>query len=483
MFSVEPPTDPPSSGKHHGPEPKPWVRRLAQAQGLKLSEKQLGWWTFHLQEFLRYCRRRGERAEARILARGFFDELRQSDPPVASFRIDQTKQALTAFIRALQVWHWEQSPAGAWSPRFRLKAAAESAEASAAPAVPADQPIAVVPTNWEQVLRAELRVRHYALRTEEAYFHWARQFLSFFPAVNRADLNAVHVRRFLEHLAVTRNVAASTQNQALSALLFFFQHVLGRELGDLGETVRARRGRKLPTVLSRAEVAALLQATTGTPGLMVRLLYGCGLRLMECVRLRVKDVDLERSVLTVRSGKGDKDRAVPLPRILAAELAQHRARLQSLHAVDRRERLTGVWLPGSLATKYPHAGEEFAWQWFFPGKQPSLDPRSGLRRRHHVHDNTVHLVVKAAVRQAGIDKQVSCHTLRHSYATHLVEDGMDLRSIQELLGHGSVETTEVYTHVATPLARRMHSPLDTLGAGPLDTLGAPGGGDGGSVGR
>jgi integron integrase len=395
---------------------------------------------------------------------------------VASVRIDQTRQALTALVRGIENWHWEPTKTGGWAPRFRLRSGTAEAETSDQPSPPPASPVPPVQRgDWERLLRTALRVRYYALRTEQTYTHWARHFLEFHADVALEHLSALHVRRFLEHLAVGRNVTATTQNQALSALLFFFQHVLGRELGDLGETVRARRGRKLPTVRSRDEVRRLLQATRGEASVMIRLLYGCGLRLSELLHLRVKDVDLERDVLTVRCGKGDKDRAVPLPQSLRPELSERREQLRNLHAADRRNALPGVWLPDALSVKYPRVGEEFAWQWFFPGKSPGLDPRSGLRRRHHVHDNTVHVAVKAAVRQAGIEKQVSCHTLRHSYATHLVEDGMDLRSIQELLGHGSVETTEVYTHVATPLARRMHSPLDTLGP--------QSGGDGGPVGR
>jgi integron integrase len=449
-------------GKGPVPEVQAWVRRLTQTQEVALDERQLGWWSFHLHAFLGYCRKRGDRVEARILARGYYEELRQSDPPVAALRVDQTRQALTVFLRGIENWHWEQSETGEWRPRFRLKNGPPSANAPATSHAAAAEKPALNRGDWERALRAALRVRHYAIRTEQTYTQWTRQFLEFHAAASLGELEAIHVRRFLEHLAVGRSVSATTQNQALSALLFFFQHVLARELGDLGDTVRARRGRKLPVVLSREEVRRLLGATAGTTGLMLRLIYGGGLRLMECVRLRVKDVDLEREVLTVRAGKGDKDRSVPLPRVLRSDLAHHRDRLQVLHESDRRLGLSGVWLPDALSVKYPRAGDSLPWQWFFPAKQLGVDPRTGIRRRHHVHDNTVHVAIKTAVRMAGIVKQVSCHTLRHSFATHLVEDGMDLRTIQELLGHNSVETTEIYTHVATPAARRVHSPLDTL---------------------
>ncbi len=314
--------------------------------------------------------------------------------------------------------------------------------------------------DWERALRTALRVRHYALRTEQTYSQWVRQFLEFHAAVPLAELDERHVQRFLEHLAVGRNVAAATQNQAFSALLFFFGKVLERELGKLDETIRAKRGRKLPVVMSREEIRRFLAVTEGTTGLMLKLIYGAGLRLTECLRLRVKDVDLERELVYVRAGKGDKDRSVPLPRSLAARLQWQCERLRELHGKDLAAGVPGVYLPHALEVKYPRAGVEFAWQWFFPSKSLLNDPRSGLRRRHHVHKNTIMAAVKNAAREARIDKAVSCHTLRHSYATHLVEDGVDVRSVQELLGHKSIETTMIYTHVASPASRRVHSPLD-----------------------
>ncbi len=393
------------------PEPKAWVRRLVKAQQVVLEETVLAWWSVHLEEFLRYCRRRGDRTEVRVLARAYFDALRSSEPPAAMLRVEQTKQALTVFIRGTENWHWERSETDGWLPRFRIRNEPPALGRSHS------SPVASVPSatdrhDWERALRTALRVRHYAIRTEQTYAHWTREFLDFHPAVCLPDLDTIHVQRYLEHLAVGRNVGATTQNQALSALLFFFRHVLGRDLGDLGDTVRAKTRRKLPAVLSRDEVRRLLACTDGTTGLMLRLLYGCGLRLMECARLRVKDVDLDRSLLTVRDGKGGKDRTVPLPRSLRAELEQHRERLRRLHDDDRQRGLPGVWLR-TLSVKYPRAGEELAWQWFFPGKSLGCDPRSGTRRRHHVHDNMLHLAMKTALRAARIEKQASCHTLRH----------------------------------------------------------------------
>lgn len=305
-----------------------------------------------------------------------------------------------------------------------------------------------------------MRVRHYALRAEQTYGQWVRQFLEFHANVALVDMAEGHVQRFLEHLAVGRNVAASTQNQALSALLFFFREVLRRELGKLDDTIRAKRGRKIPVVMSRAEIGRFLAVGDGTTGLMLKLIYGAGLRLTECLRLRVKDVDLDRERVYVRAGKGDKDRSVPLPRSLRESMILQINRLRDLYRRDRAAEVSGVYLPHALEVKYPRAGVEFAWQWFFPSKGLLNDPRTGLRRRHDVHKNTIMVAVKNSARLAQIDKAVSCHTLRHSYATHLVEDGVDLRSIQELLGHKSIETTMIYTHVASPASRRVHSPLD-----------------------
>jgi integron integrase len=245
-------------------------------------------------------------------------------------------------------------------------------------------------------------------------------------------------------------------------LLFYFDHVLERPLGDLQGTLRARRGRHLPVVLSQGEVDRLMAVLEGTVGLMVRLMYGTGLRLMECCRLRVKDVDFARGQIVIRGAKGDKDRVVMLPEQVRAGLEGHLRRVQVLFEADRRDGLPGVWLPGALADKYPNAAVEWSWQWVFPSRTLSLDPRSGLRRRHHVHENGLQKAVKEAARLAGIDKPVSCHTLRHSFATHLLEAGVDIRTVQELLGHSRLDTTMIYTHVMTRPGIGVQSPLDRL---------------------
>ncbi|MFT3871009.1 MAG: integron integrase [Nibricoccus sp.] len=311
-------------------------------------------------------------------------------------------------------------------------------------------------------LQRAVRVSHYSIRTERSYLELVRRFLLYTGPVSEKALGDVQVKRFLEHLALERLVAASTQNQAFSAILFFFKRVLGRDLGDMSGTLRAKRGRQLPVVLAKEEVGRLLAMSEGTTGLMLRLIYGTGLRLMECIRLRVKEIDFKRRMLLVRAGKGNKDRMVMLPEALAEILQQHFERLRILWEQDRAANVAGVWLPGALESKYPNAGKEFGWQWVFPARDLSVDPRSGLIRRHHVHDNTLHKAVKIAAQRAGIVAAVSVHTLRHSFATHLLEAGTDIRTVQELLGHSHVETTQIYTHVMQKPGLGVKSPLDAL---------------------
>jgi integron integrase len=274
------------------------------------------------------------------------------------------------------------------------------------------------------------------------------------------------VRRKCEsswNIVLARNVASSTQNQAFSALLFLYTMVLERPLGDLQDVLRARRPARLPVVLSPAEVQRLLNGMEGTLGLIARLLYGTGMRLMEGLRLRVKDVDFERGVIIVREGKGDKDRTVMLPERLRQPLQTHLQRVQILWESDRAKDLPGVALPGALERKYPQAGKEWAWMWVFPGRRTSIDPRSGIERRHHAHETAIQRAVKAAARLTQITKPVGCHTLRHSFATHLLESGTDLRTVQDLLGHSSVETTQIYTHVMRRPGIGIRSPLDQQG--------------------
>lgn len=315
------------------------------------------------------------------------------------------------------------------------------------------------PRLLEQV-RGKVRRLGLARRTEEAYVGWIRRFILANERRHPAVMGALEVEAFLTRLATHGQVAAATQNQALSALLFLYREVLGIELPWMDEIRRAKRPQRLPVVLTRAEVDALLGELQGLSWLMASLLYGSGLRLMECVRLRVKDIDFARHELTVRQGKGGKDRRTMLPARLAAPLRAHLEEVQRVHARDLAAGFGEVWLPGALERKYKGAAREPGWQYAFPAERRSVDPRSGVVRRHHVDESVLQRAVKGAVRNAGIRKPATCHTLRHSFATHLLESGYDIRTIQELLGHKDVATTQIYTHVLNRGGAGVLSPLD-----------------------
>jgi integron integrase len=319
----------------------------------------------------------------------------------------------------------------------------------------------VPPPTLIEELRRVLRLRHYSPRTELAYVGWTRRYLRFHGMRHPRDLREAEITRFLSHLAEAGS-SASTQNQALNALMFLYTAVLAVELPHLPDIARAKRPVRLPTVLSREEVADLLARLHGVEWLMASLLYGSGLRLMECVELRVKDVHLTRTELVVREGKGDKDRVTTLPRSVAAPLADHLAARRRLHERDLAEGRGTVALPGNLRAKYPRAPFEWGWQWVFPATRFYVDEGTGERRRHHLHESVLQRAVKTAARAAGIARPAGCHTLRHSFATHLLEAGYDIRTIQELLGHRDVSTTMVYTHVLNQGGRGVRSPLDLL---------------------
>lgn len=312
-------------------------------------------------------------------------------------------------------------------------------------------------------VRERIRLRHYSLRTEQAYVGWIRRFILANGKRHPRDMGGVEVERFLSGLATQGHVAAATQNQALSALLFLYRAVLEVELPWMEDMVRAKRPRRLPVVLSQAEVAQLLAAMPdGLPELLGRLLYGTGMRLMETLRLRIKDLDVERLEICVRSGKGNKDRRVPLPLSLRERLQQQRQRALLLHQADLAAGLGRAPLPGALARKYPGAASEPGWQYLFPAENRSRDPRTGLAGRHHLGEDNLQRAIKLARDRAGLFKPVTCHTLRHCFATHLIEAGHDIRTVQELLGHKDVRTTQIYTHVLGRGAGGVLSPLDRL---------------------
>ena len=310
-------------------------------------------------------------------------------------------------------------------------------------------------------LRAAIRARHYSLRTEEAYVAWVRRYVLFHGKRHPDEMGEAEINAFLTHLAVKKKVSASTQNQALSALLFLYRDVLGKSVESLGDVVRARRPERLPVVLTPAEVKAVLSRLDGAPRLVATLLYGSGLRLLEALRLRVKDVDLARNEILVRDGKGQKDRLTMLPVSVKPDLSAHLRAVRTAHEADLAAGGGDVYLPDALRLKYPRAAHAWGWQYVFPAPRPSEDPRSGATRRHHLPETHVQRAVKRAVAEAGLAKPASCHTLRHSFATHLLESGTDIRTIQELLGHSDVATTMIYTHVLNRAGGLgVKSPLD-----------------------
>jgi integron integrase len=314
-------------------------------------------------------------------------------------------------------------------------------------------------------VRQVLRLHHYSIHTERSYVEWIVRFVRFHGMRSRADLFPAEpkIEAFLTDLAVQGNVAAATQNQAMNALVFLYKRVLNRAMEDRINAVRAAKKINVPVVMTREEVATILSLLDGTPQLVAKLLYGSGLRIMEAVRLRVKDIDVPMKQLTVRSGKGDKDRFTTFPATLTPLLQNHLARVKTLHQQDLAQGHGEVYLPYALARKYPHTAKEWGWQYVFPARDIAVDPRSGVSRRHHVDPSVVNKAIKVAVRRAGLTKHISAHTFRHSFATHLLQRGTDIRTIQQLLGHSDVATTMIYTHVLQQGGQGVQSPLDDLG--------------------
>lgn len=319
-----------------------------------------------------------------------------------------------------------------------------------------------VPPRLLDQVRDKLRVKHYSIRTEQTYVDWIKRYIFFHDKRHPKDLDAADIEAFLTHLAVAGKVAASTQNQAKSALLFLYREVLEIQLPWLDNVTQARAPKRLPVVLTVSEVQAVLSRLSGSHLLIASLLYGGGMRLMEAVRLRVKDVEFSRGEIIVREGKGFKDRVTMLPEAVVNGLKLHLAKVKALHDEDLARGFGEVYLPFALDKKYPNAGREWGWQYVFPSKNLSVDPRSGVTRRHHLDEKGVQRAMKQAVRDAGLVKPATPHTLRHSFATHLLQSGYDIRTVQELLGHSDVSTTMIYTHVLNKGGRGVTSPLDHL---------------------
>ncbi|MDD4019239.1 MAG: integron integrase [Kiritimatiellae bacterium] len=381
------------------------------------------------------------------------------------------EECMQAYLRALEAeryedWKVEQARMSVTAWLAWRRGQAVSPPAVSKLSLEADA--TVEPAQALETLTQTMRVRHYSYRTEQAYVDWVRRFFDYLVSVGRVAngrpvLTEDTFQSFISHLATHLHVAAGTQNQAFASVLFLYRDVLGLEVSRLEDTVRAKRGQRLPTVLSVEEVRSLFDKMEGTPRLMAELIYGGGLRVMECCRLRVKDVDFGMNQLMVRGGKGDKDRSTLLPERLKPALRQHLERVRGLYEQDRAAKVAGVHMPDALERKLPHASTEWGWFWLFPSKALSVDPRTNVVRRHHASDVSVQKAISQAVVKAGIVKRVTPHTLRHSFATHLLVGGVDIRQVQELLGHAHVETTMIYLHVAKGLRAPPKSPLDLLG--------------------
>ena len=311
-------------------------------------------------------------------------------------------------------------------------------------------------------VRDELRVRHYSLRTEESYISWIRRFILFHNKQHPVEMGEKEIKEYLTNLAVEGKVASSTQNQALCAIIFLYKEVLKSKIGNLEDTIWAKKPKKLPVVYTRDEVKAVLKNLKGTEWIVCNILYGAGLRLIECLRLRTQDIDFKYNQIIIRSGKGDKDRVTILPVIVKEILKARLNDVKKQHLKDLEKGYGNVYMPYALEKKYPNASKEFGWQYLFPSENLSTDPISGIIRRHHLDESPIQKAVKLANKKAGIIKNAGCHTLRHSFATHLLEAGTDIRTIQELLGHESLNTTMIYTHVINKGAFGVRSPVDTL---------------------
>lgn len=407
-----------------------------------VSEKNAPYHAYWVSKFLGFSNNNKELSQD-LLSRKFLNHL-NSQKDIAGWQIQQAEQALRLYVE-----HFLKGiiPAPYLGPLQKEK----------------------IHSNLPQTLnkmREAIRIKHYSYKTERSYIDWVKRFYDYVLNIKKKGIynsfDSSDVRDFLSHLAVKRRVSSSTQNQAFNALLFLFRHVIKIELGDLNKTVRAKRGAKLPVVLTVEEVQQLFKHIEGKSLLILQLLYGSGLRLMELARIRVKDIDFSADLIFVRSGKQDKDRSTILPKYVKDPLRAHIEGVKSLHEKDLKAGYGEVYLPGALEHKYPKAAKDWCWQYVFPAANLSIDPRSGKIRRHHISEKSIQNSVKTATRKAGIAKHATVHTLRHSFATHLLMNGVNIREIQELLGHKNVETTMVYTHVLRNIANAPKSPLDSL---------------------
>lgn len=449
-----------------------WAEVLARTA---LSENERQSWTITLKWYLGFCRR--NRTGVTVQSAREFVVWAEKEKQAQEWQVESWKEAIRWFFRAAQGGNGQRSG----DRGQRSKGAAQSVEGGNAhrsapdsphpcPA-PAGRGSAISESRaqdakgmpaWKQDFLTVLRRRHYSYRTEQSYLVWITRFARHWRGADLRELGAEQIKGFLDLLALNQRLSASSQRQALNALVFLYREVFGKELGDFSDFRRARAHPHLPVWLTAEEMGRLLAQLEGQWRLMAGVMYGGGLRLMELLRLRVKDLDLSQGILTVRAGKGDKDRLTTLAEVCAKVLQDHLVKIRRLYESDRETGVAGVWLPEGLSRKYPKAGEEWPWFWVWPDDQLSLDPRSGVQRRHHVSDRTFQEVIKSAARVAGLNKRVTPHVLRHSFATHQLESGYDLRTVQELLGHKDVATTQIYTHVLKKPGLGVKSPLDRI---------------------
>jgi integron integrase len=413
---------------------------LAFACKQGVPEKKGKWYLHWVKQFVHYLNNVPLQNCSAANARGFLDSLSKKSN-IDKWQIEQARSALKLLCRDFLKMTWA------------VKNAVTAGAIHELPQQPSEDQIF-------RKMQTEIRFLHYSIRTEQTYVQWVRRFLYFHRTKSVEDLSAVDVKAFLEYLAVKKQVSAQTQNQALNAIVFLFRHVLKKEMGEIGEFTRAKQPVRLPVVLAREEAERLMKALRGIYALMAGLLYGSGLRLMECVRLRVKDVDFAQNQIIVRDGKGQKDRITILPKRFHDQLKSQIEIVKKLHDEDVAKGFGEVWLWPSLEQKYKNAAKELIWQYVFPANNLSVDPRSRKVRRHHINENALQKEIKRTVQKLGINKKVSCHTLRHSFATHLLESGYDIRTVQELLGHSDVSTTMIYTHVLNTPGLAVRSPLD-----------------------
>lgn len=403
-------------------------------------EKNIPYFANWASRFLYFCNKNNELDNNKLVIE-FMDSL-QKDHQIPDWQIRQARQAVQVYLV-----------------NFKGKTVSDALFLSAGSVAKGSDVSRII-----EEMKRSIRLKHYSLSTERSYLDWAKRFFRYVYETkgDETAFTADDIKQFLSHLAIKRRVSASTQNQAFNALLFLFRDVLRQEVGNIGDTVRAKRGARLPVVLTIDEVKALFNCMSGTSLLIAQVLYGSGLRLMELARLRVKDIDFGLKVITVRSGKGDKDRTTVLPGSVGERLRDHLERVKALHKKDLASGYGEVYLPEALERKYPKAAKEWGWQYVFPSSRLSVDPRSGKIRRHHLSEDIVQTAIANAVKRAGIVKHASVHTLRHSFATHLLQSGVNIREIQELLGHKNVETTMIYTHVLRDMTHAPRSPLDAL---------------------